>query len=179
MKPRQTLEAFDDWLWERSLRLDAVVVGGAALALLDVSTRQTRDVDILDPRLTIEVLEAARAFAEDQRLHGVELDSEWLNNGPLPVAALLPDGWKHRLRPVFMGRAVELSSLGHLDLLKTKLFALCDRGTDLSDCVAMRPTAAELDEAQEWVARQDSNPMWPDHVRATLEDLRQRLGYAP
>jgi hypothetical protein len=137
MRPRQTLEAFDDWLWERSLRLDAVVVGGAALALLDVSTRQTRDVDILDPRLTVEVLEAARAFAEDQRMHGVELDSEWLNNGPLPVAALLPDGWRQRLRPVFAGRAIELSSLGHLDLLKTKPFALCDRGTDLSDCVAM------------------------------------------
>ena len=179
MKPRQTLEAFDDWLSKRSLHLDAVVVGGAALSLLNVTTRQTRDVDILDPHLPLEILEAARAFAEHQRMHGVELDSEWLNNGPLPVANLLPDGWRGRLRSAFVGHALRLASLGHLDLLKTKLFALCDRGTDLSDCVAMGPTADELAEAEEWVARQDSNPMWPAHVSATFYDLRQRLGYAP
>jgi len=51
MLPRPTLEAFDAWLAERSLRLEAVVVGASALALLGVTDRQTRDVDILHPKL--------------------------------------------------------------------------------------------------------------------------------
>lgn len=66
---------------------------------------------------------------------------------------------------------------GRTDLLKTKLFALCDRGTDLLDCVALAPTAAELTEALPWVAFQDANPDWPAHVAATLADLGRRLGH--
>jgi N-acetylglucosamine-6-phosphate deacetylase len=69
-----------------------------------------------------------------------------------------------------------LSTLGRADLLKTKLFALCDRGTDLSDCVALAPTAAELDEAVLWLAEQDANP-GPAHVNATSADLTRRLGH--
>ena len=68
-----------------------------------------------------------------------------------------------------------LSTLGRADLLKTKLFALCDRGTDLSDCVALAPTAAELADAMIWLAEQDTNPGWPAHVKATIADLTQRL----
>ena len=43
------------------------------------------------------------------------------------------------------------------DLLKTKLFALCDRGIDLPDCIALAPTAHELDECVPWLAVQDGN----------------------
>ena len=60
-------------------------------------------------------------------------------------------------------------------LLKTKLFALCDRGTDLSDCVALAPTTAELADAMIWLAEQDTNPGWPAHVKATIADVTQRL----
>ena len=103
MLPRPTIKAFDTWLAARSLRLDATVVGGSALAL---------------------------------------------------------------------------TTLGRADLLKTKLFALCDRGTDLADCIAMAPSAAELEEAEPLLSEQDANPMWPDHARATLDDLRGRLDFA-
>jgi hypothetical protein len=57
--PRPTIEAFDAWLAARCLRLDAIVVGGAALALLGVTDRQTRDFDILHPELPEEVAQAA------------------------------------------------------------------------------------------------------------------------
>jgi hypothetical protein len=89
----------------------------------------------------------------------------------------LPTGWQQRLQPAFEGRALILRTLGRSDLLKTKLFALCDRGTDLPDCVALAPTAAELDEAMPWLAEQDANTEWPEHVRATLADLKRRLGH--
>jgi hypothetical protein len=42
------------------LRLEAIVVGGAALALLDVTDRPTRDVDIVHPELSEEIARSAR-----------------------------------------------------------------------------------------------------------------------
>lgn len=70
-----------------------------------------------------------------------------------------------------------LQTLGRDDLLKTKLFALCDRATDLKDCLAIAPTPAELDAALPWLAMQDANPDWPAHVAATIADLSRRLGH--
>jgi len=177
MLPRPTLEAFDAWLASRSLQLEAIVVGGAALVLLGVTERQTRDVDILHPELSAEVTLAARAFATHLREQGVELADDWLNNGPMQLAEVLPDGWRLRVRSIFEGAVLRLTVLGRADLLKTKLFALCDRGTDLADCIALAPDPDELDEAEPWLAEQDANPMWPEHVRSTLADLRRRLGH--
>jgi hypothetical protein len=177
MLPRPTLEAFDAWLASRSLQLEAIVVGGSALALLGVTERQTRDVDILHPELSAEVALAAREFAAHLRGQGVELADDWLNNGPMQLAEVLPDGWRLRIRSTFEGAALRLTVLGRTDLLKTKLFALCDRGTDLADCIALSPDPEELDEAEPWLVEQDANPMWPEHVRSTLANLRRRLGH--
>jgi hypothetical protein len=159
------------------LRLEAIVIGGSALALLGVVTRQTRDFDILAPAFPLDIVEAARGFAREQRRLGIDLADDWLNNGPLQLGDVLPSGWQARVTPAFDGHAVALSTLGRADLLKTKLFALCDRGTDLTDCIAMAPTAEELAEALPWVSFQDANPDWPSHVTATLEDLQRRLGH--
>lgn len=49
VSPRETLEAFDRYLTGRGLRLDAIVIGGAALNLLGVVSRATKDCDIIDP----------------------------------------------------------------------------------------------------------------------------------
>jgi len=177
MLPRPTIEAFDAWLPTRSLRLDAIVVGGSALALLGVTDRQTRDFDILHPELPEEITKAARDFAVHLRSEGIELTEEWLNNGPMQLAEVRPDGWRLRVQTAFTGASLTLTTLGRADLLKTKLFALCDRGTDLADCIAMAPSTIELESAEPWLSGQDANPMWPDHVRATLDDLRRRLGH--
>jgi hypothetical protein len=47
MNPIETIEAFDRFLLDLGLRFDAVVIGGAALSLLRVVSRPTKDVDIL------------------------------------------------------------------------------------------------------------------------------------
>lgn len=107
MFPRPTIEAFDVYLAERGLRLEAILVGGSALALLGVTDRQTRDVDILHPELSTLIMQAARGFAEQSRQSGVAL----------------------------------------------------------------------ADDAEPWVAKQDTNPLWPEHVSATLNDLRRRLDH--
>jgi hypothetical protein len=177
MWPRETIARFDDSLAGRGLSLDAVVVGGTALALLGVVSRQTRDCDILYPALSADLLEAARAFAAQRRAEGDALVDDWLNNGPSSLADVLPDGWQSRTIAVFEGSAVTLRSLGRADLLRSKLFALCDRGIDLDDCLALRPTRAELRELAAWLEERDAHPDWPAHVRATLLDLGRRLGH--
>ncbi len=176
MRPKETLTRFDAFLAERRLTLDAVVVGGAALGLLGVISRETRDCDIIHPALSEEVRRAAIEFAAQTRKRGELLDDEWLNNGPASLVAVLPAGWLDRVEVVFSGAALTLRCLGRQELLMSKTFALCDRALDLQDCVALAPTPEELDVITPWLERQDINPEWPAHVRAVLADLGRRVG---
>lgn len=178
MKPRETIERFDRFLDAEGLRLEAVVIGGVAMALLGVSSRQTKDCDVLTPRIPQAIVEAASRFALGERKRGEPLDDLWLNNGPSSLADSLPAGWMARLQTVFTGSALTLHTLGRIDLLRSKVFALCDRGLDLTDCVALAPTSEELEQISSWLVRQDLNPDWPDHVHETIADLRRRLGHA-
>lgn len=178
MKPKETIARFDRFLAKRGLSLDAVVIGDVAMALLGVVSRQTRDCDVLDPVIPPEVADAATEFAAAVRNRGDALGDDWFNNGPASLADLLPDGWRSRVQTVFVGSALTLHSLGRNDLLRSKLFALCDRGLDLPDCIALAPTREELEEMLPWLTRQDLNPDWPNHVRATVTDLGRRLGHA-
>jgi hypothetical protein len=173
--PRQVLEDFDAFLASCSLRLEASAICGGALVLLGRIDRRTLDLNILHPELASEVVEAARMFASRR---GCWLAADWLNNGPMSLVELLPPGWQARLQPAFAGQVITLHTLGRADLLKTKLLALCDRGTDLVDCIALAPSAAELEEATPWVCEQDANEQWPDHVRAVFGDLAVRLNHA-
>jgi hypothetical protein len=177
MKPSAVVRRFDVFLAARGLRLEAVVVGGAALELLGIAVRETRDCDVIHPHLPEAIQEAATEFARQETAEGRVLDAAWLNNGPTAVAPLLPPGWEERVQAGFSGRALTLSILGRADLLLTKLFALCDRGTDIGDCLLLQPTAKELSVAAPWVRAQDANPDWPAHVDATLADLARRLGH--
>lgn len=177
MEPKKLIAQFDEYLKKRNLELEAVIVGGAALALLGIITRETRDCDVLYPHLSIEVKEASQDFAQTLSQGGVSLATDWLNNGPSSLANDLPKGWMERLQKAYSGKAIILHSLGRDDLLKSKFFALCDRGTDLADCVALAPTSNEIHGALSWLKERDTNPLWPDHVEETLSDLARRLGH--
>jgi hypothetical protein len=177
MKPAEILAEFDRFLAERRLTLSAIAIGGAALNLLGVISRPTKDCDILHPALPREIVDAARAFAEASRIRGEPLEDEWLNNGPSSLATHLPPGWQARVQPLFSGSALTLTALGRVDFLRAKLWALCDRGLDLPDCLALAPTAEELEIIRPWLEEQDANPDWPAHVRETLADVGRRLGH--
>ena len=177
MKPKETIAGFDSFLWERSLSFEAVVFGGAALGLLGVVSRQTRDCDILHPKLPKAIQDAAKEFAKIRNVKGDLLADDWLNNGPSSLTDVLPTGWKDRLQVAYKGKAIILHCLGRIDLLRSKIFALCDRGIDLQDCIALAPTNSELEEIRPWLEQQDANPDWPVHICAILDDLRQRLSH--
>jgi hypothetical protein len=177
MKPSEIIPRFDAYLEERGLALEAIATGGSALALLGIIQRETRDCDLIEPELSSAIREASRAFAAELREQGGILRDDWLNNGPASLGPLLPEGWKTRLQIIHQGKALQLWSLGRPELLLAKLRALCDRGLDLGDCLALAPSAAELRQAAAWIATQDLNPEWPAHVEATLSDLARRLGH--
>jgi hypothetical protein len=177
MDVRKTIEKFDTYLVNQDLSFEAVIVGGAALVLLNVIERATRDCDVLSPQLSDVIATAAKAFAKETQNTSSPLDSDWLNNGPASLTKILPSHWEKRLEVVFTGKALILNSLGRSDILLSKLFALCDRGTDLGDCLALKPTKAELNDSLEWLKYQDANPLWPEHVSDTINNLAERLGY--
>ena len=177
MDPRTTISAFDDYLAHSGASFSGIVIGGTALALIGIVIRPTRDCDVLDPPIPAELMAHAKVFAAQRRALGDPLADDWFNAGPSSLTGVLPIGWRDRLSDAFSGRALRLRTLGRSDLLATKLFALCDRGTDLNDCLAFAPTSAELAAAQPWLEQQDLNPEWPAHTRNVIADLAQRLGH--
>ncbi len=172
------ISSFDAYLAIRGLHFEGVVIGGAALNLLGVVSRLTRDCDVLDPQIPDEILSASIAFANEQRSIGnVDITKHWFNNGPATLKRNLPKKWESRLVPVFTGKAIIFKGLARADLLKTKLYAQADRQDDLADCVALKPTLLELKDSIEWVQNQDANPNWPKHVENIFTEVAKVLGY--
>jgi hypothetical protein len=177
MDTLEFIEKFDLFLIDLKLTVNAVVIGGAALNLLGVVSRYTRDCDILDPEIPTTVITASQNFAIELRRQGQNLRDDWLNNGPESLKKNLTNGWQKRLVELYKGKAMHFSTLGRSDLVKTKLFAFCDRGTDRQDYLMFKPNHTELIEALEWVKDQDANPDWPKYVSECFSALAKELGY--
>jgi hypothetical protein len=154
------------------LRFEGVVIGGGALILAGIIDRPTKDLDFLDPEIPPEILEAAAEFAGSRP----ELWVRWFNNGPRSLIRDLPPDWEEHLQLVFEGESLTLRTLGRLDLLRSKLFAYCDRQQDVDDCVALSPTSEELQICLPWLEDRDANPDWPRHVRVSMAALAKEVG---
>ncbi|MGE3975373.1 MAG: DUF6036 family nucleotidyltransferase [Bdellovibrionales bacterium] len=167
---------FDKYLITQNLKFEAVIMGGAALNILDISSRKTKDVDCLDPKTPEAIKVASKEFAKTRV--DLLLDISWLNNGPETLKRDSPKNWRQRTQPLYSGIAIKLLVLGRDDLLKSKLFAYCDRTTpDFEDLKSLKPTKDELNNAIEWVKERDSNPDWPEHVEKAFAFLGKALGY--
>jgi hypothetical protein len=172
---KDVLRAFDQYLHQKHLSFEATIIGGAALIVLGIVDRQTKDVDCLDPKIPQNIKAASVEFSK--LYPELKLQEDWLNNGPDSLKSDLPKDWSMRVQEVFKGKALKITALGRSDFLKTKLFAYCDRQIDLSDCIAMRPSHAELAESLAWVLDRDVNELWPDHVLKSFKILANRCGY--
>jgi len=169
---KAVLEKFDTFLLQRKLMYETTVVGGAALVVMGVVTRGTQDVDCLTPSIPLQIANAAKEFAKIEKL-----EEDWFNNGPATLADELPEGWQGRRIPLFRGKALVLITLGRLDLLRAKIYALLDRAKDLDDCLALKPRPDELKTCYPWLRERDGNELWPEHVRKTLLMIGKRMGY--
>jgi hypothetical protein len=168
------VQKFDSYLNDLGLKFEAIIIGGAALNIMDVVSRQTKDVDFLDPEIPPDIKKASEEFAI--KYPDLKLNSKnWMNNGPQSLTRDLPDGWRNDLQLIYPGEALRLWTLGRLNLLRTKLYAYADRETDYDDCIALNPTLKELDECKEWVMAGDANELWPDRVNFIFQKLKEDL----
>ena len=148
----RALDAVGQILHAEGLRFAIAVIGGAALQLLGVVQRATRDVDVValgDPP------DAKRPLT--QQWPG--LDSNWLNLGPaLQWKQGLPPGFEDRLQ----WRRYHSLTVGiadRRDLIAFKLYAAADStgpsSVHYQDLIALEPCTEEIDWAAEWVRAQD------------------------
>ena len=168
---KDEIKEFDKFLYERGLKFEAIVIGGAALNIMDIVSRKTKDVDLIDPKIPEEIKNASIEFSKRKP----EIDHNWLNNGPISIIKNLPRDWRQTLEIIFEGNALTLRTLSRINLIRTKLFAFCDRQIDKGDCIALSPTEDELSLAIEWVILQDANEQWPSHVKEMINELKKEL----
>lgn len=162
-------------------------MGGAALNLLGVVNRATRDVDVVaigqedDSSNELEIVppdplpeplqRAVRTVARD-----FGLTDDWMNSkAGLQWRTGLPPGLQDRLRWRRYG-GLHVGLVSRYDLIFFKLYAAADSGTPESvhyqDLLALEPTEEELEEAEAWVREQDPSPGFASILDAVLKSVR-------
>ena len=167
-------------------RLSIVVIGGAAMNLLGIVERATKDVDILaignstpssgglplsEPPTPLPqpLLNAIQTVARD-----MNLETTWLNAGPaLQWKQGLPPGLETRIDWRSYGGGLDVGVVARVDLISFKLYAAADQTSPESvhfqDLLALRPTAQELANAAAWVREQDTSPEFHSVVERVVD----------
>lgn len=152
---------------------ELIACGGGALSIMGVTSRETRDLDVIIPALDEVLLKCSHAVARE-----MGLDEEWLNNGPRGFVKDLDKGFELRTDIIFKGSNLTIRALGRRDLIATKLQGLCDRDeVDLLDLLMMNPTIQEIESLRPWLLLRDANPNWEKRVESKLKQLFDRMSY--
>jgi hypothetical protein len=148
---------------------EITICGGAALISAGYTSRITKDIDMF------EVIDDSLKLAAERAASELGLNKDWLNSNIKNLAAELPHGWEDRCESVYQGSHLAVQRIGRRDLLFSKIYAACDRLSDVPDVVAMKPTEEELATARAWVLNLDSYAKWSEIVDACLSEIRNRL----
>lgn len=168
----RALTAVGELLEANDAHFSIVVIGGAALSLLGIVERTTRDVDIVavtrepgelavlarPPQPLPLLLERAIAqVAED-----FALPEHWLNRGPAGQWDIgLPPGFAERVEWRRFS-ALDVGICSRIDLIFFKLEAAADQpdanNRHARDLVALAPTDDELTQAKDWVRSKNVGP---------------------
>ncbi len=159
----EALRALGELLRDRDERIAVVAIGGGGLLLLGITTRPTKDLDlvaVLDAHgmISAEPLPPALQRAAVEVAHVLGLADDWLNAGPTSLLRFgLPDGFLGRAAVRdYGGLVVHLAS--RFDQIHFKLFAAADDrpgGKHHVDLVRLQPTAEELRQALAWASTHD------------------------
>ncbi len=187
----QALRRVGELLAARGASYAIVIVGGAALNLLGIVARSTRDVDVLAFATRSRTRRAWRLDAPPDPLpeplaaairtvgRDMGLAETWLNTGPaLQWRQGLPPGFAQRVRWRRYG-ALWVGIADRVDLVRLKLYAAADDhpgGRHAQDLIALDPSDAELRAAARWVESQDASPAFGRVVREVVTYVRSRRG---
>lgn len=165
-----------------------VVVGGGALSIMGWVDRTTNDVDVIararreegrwvvgPPEPLPDIL--VEAVARVARDYG--LPTDWLNTAvAMQWRTGLPDRFVEEVEWRAFG-ALEVGFAGRSSIIALKLFAAVDQGSEsvhFQDLIALDPLDSELEDAGDWVARQDPIPGFPALVEEEVANVRDALG---
>lgn len=165
----------------RGLRYELVVVGGASLLLRRITSRPTKDVDVLGTRsaagdvVALHGMPSPLAIAIADVGLTLGLAPEWLNLGPASLLELgLPAGFADRLdRLLYGGLTIWVAS--PFDLACLKLYAAADawpaRDRHLADLLALARSTDDLRAAAMWARTHDPSPAFAENLAAVLHHL--------
>jgi hypothetical protein len=157
------LHALGAVLAARGASFEIVSVGGSSLLLLGLTSRATRDLDVValirdgqyvaaEP-LPEALVEAARDVGD-----ALGLGESWLNAGPADLLTFgLPSGFEARAERRTYGSLV-LHIASRLDQIHLKLYASVDQGPrskHVADLGLLAPTHDELVTAARWTRQHD------------------------
>ena len=170
---KEILSDFDSFLEEKGERFECILIGGAALRIMDVVSRFTRDADVLDPAIPDPIKDASVEFAEQYEKE--ELSPEWFNDTAKAFSYGLPKGWRTRTVKIFNGKSLSFETLGRTDFIKTKVYAYCNRGSDLDDLKSLEVTEKELDDALPWLKERMPEKLFGDQVETSMAVLKEEI----
>ena len=164
-------EELDKALQNAGEKREFTIFGSGALMALDILSRETVDIDMVDPAIdtTLQLLsgDVGKNFG---------LDFGWLNSAGQIYSKNFPVGWKGRTRTTYKGKCLIVKVLERSDLIATKLNAACQRGVrDIEDLVELTPSPGEIEKAKKWVLTCEEAKTWPEHVENTIDELKKNL----
>lgn len=151
--------------------LTITVCGGAALMMLGLVDRTTKDIDLVEPRkLPKEFGQAADIVAREYGLPG-----NWINQGPKELAEMgLPPHFDDRAVVRKYGRRLTARIASRLDQIFFKIYAAVDRGGyHADDLKKLNPSQGELKAGATWCMTHDVSPGFKE----ILTDMLEKLGY--
>ncbi|MFH1829570.1 MAG: DUF6036 family nucleotidyltransferase [Pseudomonadota bacterium] len=147
------------------------ICGGAALMVLGLVNRTTKDIDLVAPQsLPPEFYRAASIVAKE-----FGLPEDWINQGPKQLADMgLPDGFDERAIIRQYGKKLAARFASRLDQIFFKTYASADRGGyHAEDLKRLNPSHEELKAAALWCMSHDVSSNFRDILKSMLD----KLGY--
>ena len=175
----RALSALAEQLGATRARYDLVVVGGAALILLQLVDRTTKDVDVVgfasgDRVISSKPFPGDLARAVAKVAEDLAIPGDWLNPGPTDLLDFgLPEGFLERTHRVEIGPALVVYLADRLDQIHFKLYAIVDHGGGRheDDVRSLDPTPEELLAAARWTRTQDPSEGFRGQLILALERL--------
>ncbi len=181
-KPNQTnLEEILMLLGERltlvspEKKWDLVVCGGAALAVLNLIQRTTKDIDVIGKLKNNQIGYADFDIKFKEQISIISellnLPTDWINTGPeLFIQSGLPTGLQKRLTQKDYGKNLSIGFISRYDQIFFKLYASVERGGyHVDDLIKLKPTEKELLNACNWVCEQDTSEAFISLLRSMLQ----------